>query len=87
MNETNIDSSRRNFLRRTSLGLVGAAAVAELPFVHAAEPATDIEIKIGLIGCGGRGTGATLDAVGAATKVIYPQSGYGPRHKKCPNWD
>ena len=31
---------------------------------------------IGLIGCGGRGTGAVLDAVGAATEVIYPQEGY-----------
>ncbi|MBC8873096.1 MAG: Gfo/Idh/MocA family oxidoreductase [Planctomycetes bacterium] len=75
-NKTKIDSSRRRFLKHTSLGLVGAAAAAELPFVHAAEAATDIEVKIGLIGCGGRGTGATLDAVGAATKVIYPQSGY-----------
>jgi predicted dehydrogenase len=35
-----------------------------------------MQIKIGLIGCGGRGTGAVLDAVGAATNVIYPQSGY-----------
>ena len=33
-------------------------------------------IKIGLIGCGGRGTGAILDALGAATKVIYPDAGY-----------
>jgi myo-inositol 2-dehydrogenase/D-chiro-inositol 1-dehydrogenase len=35
-----------------------------------------MEIKIGVVGCGGRGTGAALDALGAATKVIYPQSGY-----------
>lgn len=34
------------------------------------------EVRIGLIGCGGRGTGALLDALGAATKVIYPQLGY-----------
>jgi predicted dehydrogenase len=48
----------------------------KLPRVHAAEGKTDIEIKIGMIGCGGRGTGAMLDAVGAATKVIYPELGY-----------
>jgi predicted dehydrogenase len=35
-----------------------------------------MEIKIGLVGCGGRGTGAVLDAMGAATKVIYPATGY-----------
>ena len=65
--------SRRGFLLNTSLGLAAAAAV--IPRVHAAE-GPELEIKIGLIGCGGRGTGAVLDAVGAATKVIYPQSGY-----------
>jgi len=29
-----------------------------------------------VIGCGGRGSGAVLDALGAETKVIYPKSGY-----------
>jgi predicted dehydrogenase len=44
--------------------------------VSRADAADDFEIKIGLIGCGGRGTGAVLDALGAATKVIYPATGY-----------
>ncbi|WP_146404072.1 Gfo/Idh/MocA family protein [Planctomycetes bacterium CA13] len=67
-------SSRRTFIRNTSLGLATASALADVPLVHAA--GEEGEIKIGLIGCGGRGTGALLDAVGAAAKVIYPQSGY-----------
>lgn len=67
--------NRRQFLTRASLGVAGATAAIEIPFVHAAS-SSDVPIKIGLIGCGGRGTGALLDAVGAATKVIYPQSGY-----------
>ena len=33
-------------------------------------------MRIGLIGCGGRGTGAILDALGASTKVVYPKAGY-----------
>jgi predicted dehydrogenase len=70
------DCSRRAFLTRSSLAAAGAAAIAQLPLVHTAFGAADMEIKIGLIGCGGRGTGAALDALGAATKVIYPQSGY-----------
>ncbi|MGC8642130.1 MAG: Gfo/Idh/MocA family protein [Isosphaeraceae bacterium] len=72
------DSSRRGFLKQTSLGLVGAAAAAQVPLVHAGSGAAAkiTEIKIGLIGCGGRGTGATLDALGAATRVIYPAEGY-----------
>ncbi len=64
--------SRRRFLKRSSLAL---AAAAPLPRVHAAGN-TDFEVKIGLVGCGGRGTGALLDAMGAATKVVYPSAGY-----------
>jgi predicted dehydrogenase len=66
---------RRQFLRDSSLALAGAAA-ATVPFVHTAHAGDGSPIKIGLIGCGGRGTGAVLDALGAATQVIYPQSGY-----------
>jgi len=57
------------------LVLAGTAA-ARVPFVHSAQGGGDIPIKIGLIGCGGRGTGAVLDALGAAAKVIYPAAGY-----------
>ena len=72
-----INVSRRRFLKQSSLAVAGVAAAAQLPLArmaHAAGP--DLEIKIGLIGCGGRGTGALLDALGAATNVIYPQDGY-----------
>ena len=69
-------ASRRQFLAQSSIGLVGVAAFAKLPWVHAAPAETDMTVKIGLIGCGGRGTGAVLDALGAATKVIYPAAGY-----------
>ncbi len=65
--------SRRGFMRNASLGL--AVAATAIPRVHAAE-GPEMEVKIGVIGCGGRGTGAVLDAIGAATNVIYPQSGY-----------
>lgn len=69
------DLSRRRFLQRSSLAVATAAAV-QLPRVHAAQSTPGAQIKIGLVGCGGRGTGAMLDALGAATKVIYPQAGY-----------
>jgi len=68
--------SRRQFLKHSSLAVAGAAAAAELPFVLTTHAAADAAIKIGLIGCGGRGTGAVLDALGAATNVIYPSAGY-----------
>ena len=69
------DTSRRTFIKQTSLAVAGAAAAraATAPALFAAEGAA---IRIGVIGCGGRGTGAVLDALGAATKVIYPAEGY-----------
>jgi predicted dehydrogenase len=69
--------TRRQFFKRSSLALATAVAASELSLarsVHA--EGREGEIKIGLIGCGGRGTGALLDALGAATNVIYPLSGY-----------
>lgn len=70
---SNLDYSRRRFLKDSSL-LVAGAAVA--PFVITGHARPDDPIKIGVIGCGGRGTGAALDALGAATNVIYPKAGY-----------
>ncbi|MCX6902424.1 MAG: Gfo/Idh/MocA family oxidoreductase [Verrucomicrobia bacterium] len=83
MNETSPNSessesniSRRHFLRHSSLALAGAAAASQVPFVITSHAAPDDPIRIGVIGCGGRGTGAVLNALGAATKVIYPGAGY-----------
>lgn len=50
-------ATRRDFLKRSAL--IGAAAMA-IPRVHAAESAM---LKIGLVGCGGRGCGAVADAM------------------------
>jgi len=55
-------TSRRGFLK-TSATVAGTALIGALDvgrFVHAAESST---IKLGLIGCGGRGTGAAGDAL------------------------
>jgi predicted dehydrogenase len=68
--------SRRQFLKDSSLVAAGAAALSQFPFVTTGHAAPDDPIRIGLIGCGGRGTGAVADALGAATDVNYPQAGY-----------
>jgi myo-inositol 2-dehydrogenase/D-chiro-inositol 1-dehydrogenase len=62
-------SSRRTFLKTSGAALVGGAIatrLGDLPAVHAA--GSD-EIKIGLIGCGSRGTGAVENALGSAPGV------------------
>ena len=67
--------TRRQLISRSSAIAAGAALFSKIPAVHAAEGAK-MEVNIGLVGCGGRGTGAALNAMGAATKVIYPSLGY-----------
>lgn len=67
---------RRTFLKRSSLAVAGTAAVSGFPFVITSRAEPDDPIRIGLIGCGGRGGGAVLDALGVATEVVYPREGY-----------
>src|SRR5512147_1881432 len=53
--------SRREFIRTTGqFAAASALAGVALPHVHAAE---DNTIRLALIGCGGRGTGAVRDAL------------------------
>lgn len=68
--------SRRQFLRQSTAAAAGAAALAQMPFIITAHAAADDPIRIGLVGCGGRGTGAVADVLGAQTDVNYPSAGY-----------
>ncbi len=62
---------RRSFLKR---GLaVGAASAIPIPFFNAKYGLAAPEpIRVGVVGCGGRGTGAVLNILQAKTEVIYP---------------
>lgn len=52
--------------RRTFLGAAAAVAALDIPLVHGASRET---LKIGLVGCGGRGTGAAQQALNADSNV------------------
>jgi len=59
---------RREFLKDTArLGAVAALAGVAIPHVHAAE---DNTIRLALIGCGGRGSGAAANATSAGGLVM-----------------
>jgi predicted dehydrogenase len=61
MNPTRLSTSRRQFIKTAgSAAGVSVLAGAKIPFVHAAETNT---LEVGLVGCGGRGTGAALNAL------------------------
>src|SRR5690606_2778382 len=57
-------TSRRGFMKHSSAAMVGGAlaGLSMQRFAHAA--GSDV-LKVGLIGCGGRGTGAAVNAMRA----------------------
>ena len=59
--------TRRDFMKSTSAVLAGGALVGTLPIARAAHSFSSDEIKIGLVGCGGRGTGAAGQALDTYT--------------------
>ncbi len=69
-------TSRRSFLGGISRGAVATASVGTLlgaTGLRNAHAAGDDEIRVAVIGCGGRGTGATIDALsvpGGNLKVV-----------------
>jgi myo-inositol 2-dehydrogenase/D-chiro-inositol 1-dehydrogenase len=63
MNESrNSSQARRDFLKSASA--IGGAVVAGFPAILSGAPAANA-LKIGLVGCGGRGTGAASEALKA----------------------
>ncbi len=76
-------SNRRQFLKAsTTAAVAGGLATGMAPAVHAAGSDT---LKLGLIGCGGRGTGAAGQALTADknTKLIAVGDAFEDRVEKC----
>ncbi len=71
MSEQKPNASRRDFLK-VSGGAVAAAGIARAIETRAWAAGTDEEIKIALVGCGGRGTGAAGQALSTQgpTKLV-----------------
>jgi predicted dehydrogenase len=57
------NQSRRDFVKKTSLIASSLAALPFLTNAHHVNTSVDDSIKIALIGCGGRGTGAAMQAL------------------------
>jgi myo-inositol 2-dehydrogenase / D-chiro-inositol 1-dehydrogenase len=70
-NSTNKDkpanSERRDFLKAAT-GIVGTTVVSAFPAIISAQTVTNA-IKVGLVGCGGRGSGAAMQALRADDKT------------------
>ena len=62
-------SSRRDFLGRSALAAAGVTVLGGLGIARSAHAAGLDQIKLALIGCGGRGTGAASDCLGSNENV------------------
>ena len=60
-------SNRRDFLKTSSVLTAAGALAGGLSFGRSVHAAGNDVLKIGLVGCGGRGTGAAVNALGADT--------------------
>jgi myo-inositol 2-dehydrogenase / D-chiro-inositol 1-dehydrogenase len=61
--------SRRDFLKGTTVAAAGLAFAGGLNFARTAHAAGSDELKIALIGCGGRGTGAAAQCLSSCENV------------------
>jgi predicted dehydrogenase len=64
-----VNSSRRQFIQKSSLLVAGGALAGNLALGRSAHAAGDDQLKIALIGCGGRGTGAASQALSTKGNV------------------
>lgn len=60
---TQPSASRRDFLRTSTVAAIGSTVAGSLSLARSAHAAGSDEIKVALIGCGGRGTGACEQAL------------------------
>jgi predicted dehydrogenase len=73
--------SRREFIK--SAPIAGAAVATAFPFVSRGYAGKE-KIRVGVIGCGGRGTGAAMNVLRVDTDIIYPppRQGYHTENPK-----
>ena len=85
MSDSRTGTSRREFIRDASAAAVGATAAARFQGLAGAHAAGSDEIRVGLIGCGGRGTGAAGNALAAAkgVRIVALADAFEDRLKAC----
>ncbi len=71
--ETSEKSGRRSFLQKAGAALVAGTMISDLAFAQKSQK--NKTLKVGLIGCGGRGNGAAAQALQADPDVILTAVG------------
>jgi predicted dehydrogenase len=67
--------SRRDFLKTGTAAVIGGGLASSLSFTESSFAQDTTTLKVGLVGCGGRGTGAANQAMSADKNVILTAMG------------
>ncbi len=82
-----VGTTRREFLEGTGGVLAGAALTGTLPIARSAHAAGSDEIRVALVGCGGRGGGAALQALnnaaGARVRLVALADAFEDQVTRC----
>src|SRR5690606_35045350 len=69
-------TNRRDFLKSTGVAVLGSALPLSAGFAGPVSSQKANTLKVGLIGCGGRGTGVATQALAADPEVVLTAMGY-----------
>ena len=64
-----LKTNRREFLKTSGAFAVTGAMISQAPFILTGKAAAAGTLKVGLVGCGGRGIGAAMQAMNADPNV------------------
>ena len=74
-NNKNIDRNRRSFLKNSGIAFIGSTLAYHSGISAPSGNTKKPTLKVGLIGCGGRGTGAAVQALQADPDVVLTAMG------------
>lgn len=69
------DSSRRSFIKKSGMAAVGSSLIYPSGMFGAQSSTNAATLKVGLVGCGGRGTGAAAQAIQADPNAVLTAMG------------
>ncbi len=69
MSQDSPQTNRRSFLKNTTATAAGAVAISSFPHIARSKPNSG-QLRLGFIGCGGRGTGAASQALKADSNIV-----------------
>ena len=69
-NTNSIEKNRSKFIKKTGIAILGSSVAFNIGHAKAKNESNEKTLKVGLVGCGGRGSGAAGQALSADPDVV-----------------